>query len=203
MNLNDTSITSGRSDTWHRDQGKVNWPGEYFRLSWRLVLWCSPGSNLLPQWDLLPGFALGLYLWQKPRYCLAHSSKVLPSSKKPGCHWVVHHLLIAHKCHSYGQPVLLTRFLIPGAGVPGRKSSSWISSTEFSLTSETHLLGRLHCLQLLVLRTTRLGQAFRISRTWLPHSNKLLLYPRQLLLTRHTQLVQPTHQMQCRSPLLR
>jgi len=81
-------VNSGVSDTWHgvwtkRDLDFLGWVVGVLFESW------TPANSLLPQWHRVGVvFSFGLYLWQKPLYFLAQSSKLLPNCKKAGCHWV-------------------------------------------------------------------------------------------------------------------
>ena len=63
INWSTTVCSKAFFDTWYRRE--------------------KPASNLFPQWDFLfAGFAFPLYLWQKPRYLWAHSSKLLRNCYK-------------------------------------------------------------------------------------------------------------------------
>jgi hypothetical protein len=75
MNWLTILVSSGLSVTWHG--GWTRWDLDFFGLVVRVLLerW-TPANSLLPQWHRVGVFfSLGLYLWQKPLYFLAQSSK--------------------------------------------------------------------------------------------------------------------------------
>jgi prenylated cyclic peptide (anacyclamide/piricyclamide family) len=101
-----TLVNSWLSDTWNpgrsflsrgeRERGSTGFCSSVVSLflGWGVLKdldsgrW-TPANSLLPQgYRVAVFFSLGLYFWQKPLYFLAHSSKLSPSLRKAGCHWV-------------------------------------------------------------------------------------------------------------------
>ena len=101
-----TLVNSWLSDTWNpgrsflsrgeRERGSTGFCSSAVSLflGWGVLKdldsgrW-TPANSLLPQgYRVAVFFSLGLYFWQKPLYFLAHSSKLSPSLRKAGCHWV-------------------------------------------------------------------------------------------------------------------
>jgi len=85
MNFSETACTSG-SDASTGAQGKHICPGEDF-FGFPLII--IPDNRRLPQWFFFSDFGSGRYFLQNLRYAAAQASKVLPSAKNAGCHWVM------------------------------------------------------------------------------------------------------------------